>query len=631
VVRAAPPPFIPGAPNAIRKDIVVDFSPGTLVNLNLAGSSSIQTLHSGRVALRIDGNSSCAATPTVGCVANLISGKIVLDDLAVLTISVSSGLTSETDTVSVKTPTGLMLGLQSMSNDGSGFSVPQGTRSSSLGFVTGSVLGSTFNNTPFSQPDKTAADVVVSYAILPNQIFALDGTLPISTVVGDTTLTGTLSMLATGLSPFVVAPPLANAGSDKTVTCGSSVTLDGSATIDPLGQGDIASYQWFDHTGALIAQGQTAQVSLPTGVNPVTLLVQGKTGAQTWTAVDVTVNPEAPTFSAVSPSQTVQSCSTSASAVRISVPPAQACGQNVPVTGTVISFNGAATSIPVVNGIADLPPGSGTVQFVAQTSGGTAQVTQTIVVVRPATLFAQNSVIVGNEVIVKGAIFANAGGVVQVGDGATLADVFSQSPVIVGSSVVASSIHASEVIQAPQSSLGTVDSILPPFPAFPAISPQFTGGSSVHVAAGASRSLSPGQFGSVTVGGKLTLADGDYFFTSLNVQATGAIVTSSTSETVRLFVRDSVQFDGAAKTAGGASSPLFIGYAGPQSVRLDVPFFGTVVAPNGSIQIQSTHSCADLGEFFAQNIIISDTAASPASCDPLRSGADILTDPLTCH
>src|SRR5215831_6354659 len=118
---AAPAPFIPGAPGDVRKDIIVNITPGTIVNLTLDGNSSVQTIKSGRFALRVDGNSSCAAIPTSGCKLTIIAGKIVLDDIPGVKITVSNGVASETDTVTLSQPTGAVIGLKPLTHDGNGF------------------------------------------------------------------------------------------------------------------------------------------------------------------------------------------------------------------------------------------------------------------------------------------------------------------------------------------------------------------------------------------------------------------------------------------------------------------------------------------------------------------------------
>lgn len=88
-------------------------------------------------------------------------------------------------------------------------------------------------------------------------------------VVGGTTLR------ARYLGPSGVEPPVADAGSDVAPEDADddgfvTVTLDGTASTDDAG---IVSYVWFDYDGAQIATGATANVSLPVGLNDITLVV----------------------------------------------------------------------------------------------------------------------------------------------------------------------------------------------------------------------------------------------------------------------------------------------------------------------------------------------------------------------
>lgn len=93
----------------------------------------------------------------------------------------------------------------------------------------------------------------------------------------------------------VMSPPVANAGADQTVECtgdsSAQVTLDGSASTDP--NGDITTYEWFEHYGAadqvLLDTGATVEVVLSDGQHVITLRVTDATGAVSTDEVVVTV------------------------------------------------------------------------------------------------------------------------------------------------------------------------------------------------------------------------------------------------------------------------------------------------------------------------------------------------------
>ena len=76
-------------------------------------------------------------------------------------------------------------------------------------------------------------------------------------------------------------PPTADAGADQSVTDSDGsgdeqVTLDGSGSSDS--DGSIASYNWYE-SGALIASGETADVTFPLGEHTITLTVTDDDGA----------------------------------------------------------------------------------------------------------------------------------------------------------------------------------------------------------------------------------------------------------------------------------------------------------------------------------------------------------------
>jgi outer membrane autotransporter protein len=87
-------------------------------------------------------------------------------------------------------------------------------------------------------------------------------------------------------------PPSANAGVDQRIADsdqqpGESVTLNGSASLDP--DGTIASYQWLDASNQPLATGPTATVRLADGTHTLTLLVTDNQGATDVDTVQVSI------------------------------------------------------------------------------------------------------------------------------------------------------------------------------------------------------------------------------------------------------------------------------------------------------------------------------------------------------
>lgn len=99
------------------------------------------------------------------------------------------------------------------------------------------------------------------------------------------------------------AAPIAAAGQDSAVVDSNgaagepAVRLDGSGSTAP--GGTIASYLWTNQQGQPLATGATATVSLPDGINEITLTVTDATGVSDSDTVRITVGaPRAPTVSA---------------------------------------------------------------------------------------------------------------------------------------------------------------------------------------------------------------------------------------------------------------------------------------------------------------------------------------------
>jgi hypothetical protein len=105
-----------------------------------------------------------------------------------------------------------------------------------------------------------------------------DDPAEIQVSVTDGTRTTTITV-----AKVVAAAPVANAGPDQTVECtgegGATVTLDASATTDE--NGDIVSFEWFEHHGTAeevsLGTGMTLTVALPVGTHTITLVVTDAT------------------------------------------------------------------------------------------------------------------------------------------------------------------------------------------------------------------------------------------------------------------------------------------------------------------------------------------------------------------
>ncbi|HQR17738.1 MAG TPA: hypothetical protein PK948_05190 [Gemmatimonadales bacterium] len=146
--------------------------------------------------------------------------------------------------------------------------------------------GVTFTTTagtlvPAAQPIMTDAAGVAPDTLK----VASDG--PSEITVTATSASGTKSLVV-----LVDIAPTAEAGEDQSIYCPAPVTLDGSASVDPnstAGTNDaITSFEWF-LGDSLIADGEVVEVSLPVGINLVTLKVTDAVGASDTDDVTVTV------------------------------------------------------------------------------------------------------------------------------------------------------------------------------------------------------------------------------------------------------------------------------------------------------------------------------------------------------
>ncbi|HVV52135.1 MAG TPA: kelch repeat-containing protein [Polyangia bacterium] len=153
---------------------------------------------------------------------------------------------------------------------------------------------------------------------------------------------------------------------------------------------------------------------------------------------------------------------------------------------------------------------------------------------------------------------------------------------------------------------GTVN--LPPLPTLPAFPPPTAGSFTVN---SGTVSKAPGSYVSGTVnGGTLVLAAGDYFFQSFTINS-GAVVRAT--PTTRIFVQSSLAFNASILASSGTSvQPIFLGYAGSNSVSLGARFDGTLVAPNASVVFGAGPALTFSGSFFARTIEVA--AGSTLAC-----------------
>jgi hypothetical protein len=137
------------------------------------------------------------------------------------------------------------------------------------------------------------------------------------------------------------------------------------------------------------------------------------------------------------------------------------------------------------------------------------------------------------------------------------------------------------------------------FPPIPAFS---VGAANVSVNPGNSASISPGDFGDITVKGTLTFGPGTYYIDELQVTSQGQIVIS---DKTTLFVKTSLQMEGqgVANTSWDPTK-LTINYAGTTQVKMTggSQAYVEVYAPYAELQLNGNMDF--FGSFIALDVSI---------------------------
>lgn len=125
----------------------------------------------------------------------------------------------------------------------------------------------------------------------------------------------------------------------------------------------------------------------------------------------------------------------------------------------------------------------------------------------------------------------------------------------------------------------------------------------VSVGPDATRTLTPGRYGALTVNSRSTLrlSTGDYSFTTALIEPTTTIRIDDTAGPVRLLLDGNLTFRGAITTVSGEPPALLVVQFGASTAMLDAAFKGSVMAPSGSI-ILGPGGQPHEGSFFAKSV-----------------------------
>lgn len=119
---------------------------------------------------------------------------------------------------------------------------------------------------------------------------------------------------------------------------------------------------------------------------------------------------------------------------------------------------------------------------------------------------------------------------------------------------------------------------------------------------GASVTLDPGAYQTFNQhGGEVFLRTGTYYFDSFSTEPAAAIRIDNASGPVLIYVKNGFTFKGAF-TNQVRDAQLLVGHLGTTPAFLQAPFVGTIVAPNGKVELQRPTSGVHRGSFFAKEL-----------------------------
>jgi hypothetical protein len=200
-----------------------------------------------------------------------------------------------------------------------------------------------------------------------------------------------------------------------------------------------------------------------------------------------------------------------------------------------------------------------------------------------------------------------------VGSDARTGDLWSQGSVVLGSGTVVNGfVKTSGTLtcgsgQCAGAVTGTIQQGQPlAAPTLGTLSVQFMNGApALTVARAGTTNAAPGDYAAVSVqsGGTLNVRAGDYRFDSLTMTSGSILKVDTSSGPVRIFVRQTMTWQGSVTTAAGDPAKLLLGYVGTTPIALAGPFVGTLLSPNAPLAVPSVSS-GYAGGFFAKSLTL---------------------------
>jgi hypothetical protein len=141
--------------------------------------------------------------------------------------------------------------------------------------------------------------------------------------------------------------------------------------------------------------------------------------------------------------------------------------------------------------------------------------------------------------------------------------------------------------------------------AAPAIPSLAANNNNLFVGTDQTRTLAPGAYGTVTVHprGRLRLSAGDYAFQTIELHSTSHLDLNKAGGPIRIVVYQSAKLQANYNHSSPNTAAGFIlAYVGTQTAIAETQFRGTLVVPNGSLNLRALNSQSHEGEFFAKNL-----------------------------
>lgn len=157
-----------------------------------------------------------------------------------------------------------------------------------------------------------------------------------------------------------------------------------------------------------------------------------------------------------------------------------------------------------------------------------------------------------------------------------------------------------------------------------------TNGGDVLLPLNTARTLAPGAWARLDTqnGARLSLRSGTYYFDSVTIEPGSQLLLDKTQGPILIYVKTTFSFKGTLVTTAGVATDTLIGVlgTGTNAAYVEGPMVGTVVVPNGNLDLRRTpNDVPHRGAFFAKSIHVFsdiDIHHAPFSFDFLCSAGD---------